>query len=155
MQNLINKLSFLSIENLKVKAALGIIGSTVIVQLGGWDQLLSALIAFMIIDYVSGLAVAICWKSSPKSDSGGFSSNSGMKGLIKKAVMLIMVYIAVKLEMVLGMQNGFVRNSIIVGLAVNELGSIGENFKIMGIPFLPELLDVIKTFKDLGNKKER
>ena len=42
----------------------GVIGSLIASQFGGWDAALSTLILFMAVDYITGLVVAgLAWKT--------------------------------------------------------------------------------------------
>ena len=54
--------------------------------LGGWDGLLYALIAFVIVDYVTGVMCAINDKS--------LSSSVGFKGICRKVLIFLLVGIA-------------------------------------------------------------
>ena len=49
--------------------SVGIVGSMIVSLLGGWDVPMQALIICMIIDYMSGLAVAGIFQKSKKSVS--------------------------------------------------------------------------------------
>lgn len=140
------------VKGIGIKTIFGVIGAFIVASLGGWDMALQTLISFMIIDYVSGLIVACVFKRSGKSLSGAFNSWAGLQGLIKKVIMLLMVYIAIRLELVTGLQNGVIRNTLIIGLIVNELGSIGENFGIMGVPFPSVITNAIDVLR--GNKED-
>ena len=48
----------------------GVIGSLIASQFGGWDAALSTLILFMAVDYITGLVVAGVFHASPKTKSG-------------------------------------------------------------------------------------
>ena len=43
----------------------GVIGSLIASQFGGWDAALSTLILFMAVDYITGLVVAGVFLASP------------------------------------------------------------------------------------------
>ena len=118
-------------------AVIGVIGGVAMRFLGGWDYALRALVILMIVDYITGLIVAIFFKKSRKSKSGALESIAGFKGLIKKTVMLVMVLIAVQLDAIIGWE--FMRHAVIIALISNELISIVENAGLMGVP-IPETL---------------
>ena len=72
----------------------GIVGGFLCKMFGGYDILLKALIAFIILDYITGVLKAIYTKT--------LSSETGFKGLIRKFLILIVVVVAVTIEGVLG-----------------------------------------------------
>ncbi|OHW62153.1 holin family protein [Andreesenia angusta] len=109
----------------------GIIGSAIAHSLGGWDKALATLALFMAVDYVTGFILAIVFKKSPKTESGGASSKVGFKGLCKKGVMLLIVLVAHGLDSVVG--SDFIRDGVIIAFIVNETLSIIENAGQMGL----------------------
>ncbi len=72
----------------------GIVGGFLCKMFGGYDILLKALIAFIVLDYITGVLKAIYTKT--------VSSETGFKGLIRKFLILIVVVVAVTIEGVLG-----------------------------------------------------
>ena len=64
--------------------AIGLLGGSLGQLFGGFDTLFWALLTCSIIDYFSGGAVAIIFKNSPKTETGGAKSRIGFKGLVKK-----------------------------------------------------------------------
>ena len=65
--------------------SVGIVGSMIISLLGRWDAPMKALIICMIIDYLSGLAVAGVFHASKKSENGALKSSSGLKDYVVNA----------------------------------------------------------------------
>lgn len=116
---------------------LGAIGSYIAMMLGGWDMGLQTLIAFMAIDYISGLTLAGVFKKSKKSESGGLSSHCSWRGLVKKGMMLLIVYIGHRLDLYLELD--FIRTATVIAFISNELISVIENMGLMGIP-LPKVI---------------
>lgn len=131
------------------KTTIGIAGSALIWAFGKWDTALQTLIVFMAIDYFSGLAIALVWKKSPKTKTGGLNSTVGFKGIIRKVLVLCMVLAANLLDRVTG--SNFVRDAVIIAYIVNEAVSIIENAGIMGVPIPKVIVDCIDTLK---NKEE-
>lgn len=115
----------------------GLCGSFIATLFGGWSEGMTTLLIFMIIDYISGLAVAGVFKKSKKTDSGALESRAGWKGLCKKMMTLIFVLIGYRLDLALGMD--IIQNAVIIGFMTNELISIVENAGLMGLP-LPTIL---------------
>ena len=118
-------------------AGIGMIGGLIASAFGGWDAGLITLVIFMAIDYTSGLIVAGIFHKSKKSKSGALESNAGWKGLAKKAMTLLFVLIAYRLDIIIG--TNYIRDAVIIGFVANELISIIENAGLMGIP-LPEVV---------------
>ena len=130
----------------------GLVSGCVALALGGWDTGLHALIAFMAIDYISGLIVAGVFKKSRKSKSGALNSHSAWKGLIKKGMQLLMVYISVLLDAAVGTE--FIRTAVIFALMANELLSIMENAGLMGIPWPPMLRKALDILYEKGDNQD-
>lgn len=129
--------------------ATGIIGGLIAAAIGGVDGLAKALLWFMIFDYVSGWLVATVFHKSPKTESGGYASNIGLKGLVRKAMMFGVVCMAETMDGVLGV--AYLRDATIIGFMVNEIMSIFENLGLMGLkmpkPF-QAALDVLAAKAD-------
>lgn len=128
--------------------SIGAIGSVIASIFGGWDAALSTLIFFMAIDYVTGLLVAGVFHSSPKSENGALESKAGFKGLIRKGLILVIIFVACRLDIMLGVS--YIRDAACIAFIVNELISMVENFGLMGVPF-PE--PIIKAIEILQKKK--
>ena len=121
---------------------------------GGWDKLIIALITCSIIDYLSGGAVAIVFKNSPKTETGGAQSNVGFKGLVKKFFIYLIIVVIVQIDTVVG-SNGFIRNAVIIGFMVNEVLSIVENAGLMGIPMPDTVKNAIDILKSKSQNVEK
>lgn len=133
-------------------AVLAVCGSAIAQALGGWDMALKVLIGFMIADYITGLLVAALWHKSNKSKTGAMESNACFKGLVKKGMILLMVWVAAMLDRVTG--SDFVRTAVCLFYIANEGLSILENTAIMGVPypnFIKNMLDVMRKQGDEGN----
>lgn len=111
---------------------------------GELDGLLYALIAFMTIDYVTGLVVAWIRKE--------LSSEIGFKGIAKKVFILALVAIGHILDVhVLG--GGAVCRSAVIGFYIaNEGISILENAGNIGLPLPKKLIDVLQQLKSKEEK---
>ncbi len=106
---------------------------------------LQTLLAFMVIDYITGFVIAWKFKESPKTDDGGLSSNVGFKGICKKGTMLLIVYMAYRLDLLGG--TNIAKNTVIAFFTMNEGLSINENAKIMGINIPEYVVDIIKNIR--------
>jgi toxin secretion/phage lysis holin len=102
--------------------------------LGGYDGFIYALVVFVVIDYITGIMLAICDKK--------ISSKIGFKGIFKKVLIFILVGMAnlVDCEII---QNGeTIRDMVIFFYLSNEGISIIENSVKIGLP-VPEKLKSI------------
>lgn len=134
-----------------INTVLGIIGATFIKLLGGWDVSLQTLIGFMGTDYTTGIIVAGIFHKSTKTEGGALSSAAGLRGLFKKGGMLVLVYIACRLDMLVGAH--YIRNAVVIALVANETVSITENLGLMGVPIPDIITKAIETLKKKENEK--
>ena len=112
--------------------------------IGGWSEDLTTLLIFMGADFVLGLLIAAFWKKSNKSENGALSSYSAWKGLCRKGVSLLIVLIAYRLDVTLGVD--YIRTAVVLAFIANEGISILENVGIMGVKYpeaLKKALDVL------------
>ena len=130
---------------ISVITIIGTAGSMIATAFGGWNMGLQALVAFMAIDYITGLIVAGVFKKSKKSASGKLESAAGFKGLCRKGAILLMVLVAVQLDRVIG--SNFIRNAVIIGYMANEALSIFENVSLMGVDINPFILKAATYLK--------
>lgn len=131
-----------------IMSVIGLIGGWLVNMFGGWDTAMIALCTFMAVDYITGLIIAGVFKKSPKSCNGGLESKAGIRGLVRKGTMLLIVLVSAQLDIMLG--STFVRSAVIIGFCANETISIIENAGLMGIP-IPEKL---KAAIAMLNEKE-
>ena len=112
--------------------------------LGGYDGFLYALIAFMIIDYITGVMCAILERK--------LSSDIGARGIFKKVLIFILVAVAHIIDSRIIGNGGAIRSAVIFFYASNEGISIIENAARIGLP-IPEKLK--KVMAQLGDKKKK
>ena len=132
-----------------VLGILAAMGGMVAQALGGWDEDLRMLCIIMAMDYITGIICALVWKKSPKSSDGSFNSRLSLKGLLRKAGMLLAVLIAYQLDSVAGTE--FIRTSAILFFIANDGLSVIENLGIMGLP-MPS--SIKNAFEILRKKSE-
>lgn len=133
-----------------VLAALAAVGSWIANSLGGWDASLQVLIALMVADYITGVLVAAVWHKSSKSSSGTLNSVAGFKGILKKCMILMLVWIGVLLDQALG--SAYARTAVVLFFVGNEGISLLENLGLMGVPFPAFLLRALEALRDQGDK---
>lgn len=102
---------------------------------GQLDGLLKALIVFMVLDYATGIIVAVKRKT--------LSSEVGFKGIAKKIMIMALVIVGHVLDAhVIG--GGAVCRSAVIGFYIaNEGISILENAANIGLPLPKKLVDVL------------
>lgn len=126
--------------------AAGFLGGAAAALFGGWDLGLQVLLGFMAVDYVTGLIVAGVFHSSEKSETGGLQSAAGWRGLLRKGVTLLIVYVSCQLDRL--MNTSFIRDGVLIAYTANELLSIVENAGLMGVPIPGAIRRAIDILKD-------
>lgn len=108
--------------------------------IGGLDGFLYALIAFVVIDYLTGLLAAGVQKK--------LSSEVGFKGIAKKIAIFLLVGIANIIDVDV-IQNGTaLRTAVIFFYLSNEGLSILENAENIGLPIPEKLKTMLAQLKD-------
>ena len=133
-----------------VLAALAAVGSWIANSLGGWDASMQVLVALMVADYLTGVLVAAVWHRSSKSSSGTLNSVAGFKGILKKCMILMLVWIGVLLDQALG--SAYARTAVVLFFVGNEGISLLENLGLMGVPFPAFLKRALEALRDQGDK---
>lgn len=129
-----------------ILAALGAFGSGIVAVLwGGWSQPMTVLCILMGLDYISGVVVALVFHASPKTQSGGASSLIGMKGLLRKLFLILIVAAAYQIDRIIG--TNYLRDAVAIAFIANEALSLVENAGLMGIPIPKALLKGIDVLK--------
>lgn len=103
--------------------------------LGGVDGFLYALIAFTIIDYITGVMCAIADKN--------LSSGVGFKGICRKVLIFAMVGIGNIIDVQVLGTPGVLRTAVIFFYLSNEGVSILENSAHLGLPVPDKLKDIL------------
>lgn len=114
--------------------------------LGGMDGFLYALIAFAVIDYLTGVMCAIADKT--------LSSAVGFKGICRKVLIFAMVGIGNIIDVnVLG-QPGVIRTAVIFFYLSNEGVSLLENAAHLGLPVPDKLKEVLEQLHKRGGDQD-
>lgn len=135
-----------------VLTIIGFIGSFASYLFGGFDKLLIALVIFMIIDFLSGLILAIVFKNSSKTKNGRASSEAGIRGLAKKIFILFLVTVATQLDLVLG--TSIVRDGVVIAFISMEGISILENATLAGLPVPRIIKNALEVLSKGEDKKD-
>lgn len=114
--------------------------------IGGCDGLLFTLIAFAVVDYVTGVMCAAVDKK--------LSSGVGFKGICRKVLIFIMVGIANILDVEIIGTGNVLRTAIIFFYISNEGVSLLENAAHLGLPVPQKLYEVLAQLHDRADKEE-
>lgn len=117
---------------------IAVVCTTLVYLLGGLDVALSCLLIAIVLDYVSGLIKAFVTKN--------LSSKIGVKGIIKKVSVLLIVMLAVLVDRVTG-ETGAIRTLVIYYFVANEGLSIIENLGQAGVPIPQSIKKALKVMK--------
>lgn len=114
--------------------------------LGGSDGLLFALIAFVVIDYITGVMCAISDKK--------LSSAVGFKGICKKVLNFALVGLGHILDTRVIGAGSVLRTAVIFFYLSNEGISLLENAAHLGLPVPKKLKDVLEQLHKRSEKED-
>ena len=112
--------------------------------LGGMDGFLYALIAFAVIDYITGVLCAISDKT--------LSSEVGFKGICRKVLIFTLVGIGNIVDVYVLGETGVLRTAVIFFYLSNEGVSLLENAAHLGLPIPERLKEVLEQLHDRAEK---
>ena len=135
MDNLLNYL----------KGVVAIVGTALTWLFGAWATALMVLVCFMVLDYCTGVIRAFINKE--------VSSDIGLKGIARKAVILIVLIVAVLLDRLLNTGTWVFRTIVCYFYIANEGISLLENCAGLGLPVPESIQNALVQLKD-GEKKE-
>ena len=115
--------------------------------LGGCDGLLYALIAFIVIDYITGVMCAIV--------NHDLSSEIGFKGISRKVLIFLLVGIANIVDVDVIGTGSVLRAAVCFFYISNEGLSILENAATLGLPIPEQLKKVLKQIKNRGGDEKQ
>lgn len=112
--------------------------------LGGCDGLLYALLAFVVIDYITGVMCAIADHT--------LSSAVGFKGICRKVLIFALVGIGHILDTQVIGSGSVLRTAVIFFYISNEGVSLVENAAHLGLPIPEKLKAVLEQLHDRSEK---
>lgn len=115
--------------------------------LGGCDGLLYALIAFVVIDYITGVMCAI--------SNHMLSSEVGFKGICRKVLIFLLVGIANILDIYVIGSGSALRTAVIFFYISNEGVSLLENAAHLGLPIPEKIKTVLEQLHDRAEREEK
>ena len=114
--------------------------------LGGCDGLLYALLAFVVIDYLTGIMCAI--------NDHTLSSEVGFRGICRKVLIFLLVGIANILDVNIIGSGSVLRTAVIFFYISNEGVSLMENAAHLGLPVPEKINAVLEQLHDRAEDKE-
>lgn len=114
--------------------------------LGGCDGLLYALIAFVVIDYLTGVMCAI--------NDRNLSSEVGFRGICRKVLIFLLVGIANILDVQVIGTGSVLRTAVIFFYISNEGVSLLENAARLGLPVPDAIKVVLEQLHDRSEEKK-
>lgn len=129
-----------------IQYASAVMGGFVGWFLGGFDGFLYALLAFVIIDYLTGIMVAVLEKK--------LSSEVGFRGIFKKVLIFCLVAIGHIIDTQVIKSGSVLRTAVIFFYLSNEGISVLENVALIGLPVPQKLKDVLGQLREEKNSEK-
>lgn len=123
-----------------IQTAFIALGGTLGWFLGGADGFLYALIAFVVIDYITGMMCAVADKK--------LSSKVGFKGICRKVIIFLLVGVANLLDVYV------LRTAVIFFYLSNEGLSLLENGAHLGLPIPEKIKNVLAQLHHRSEKED-
>lgn len=127
--------------------AISVLGTVLTYLFCSWDKALIALIVFMVLDYVTGVLNGWYHKK--------LSSNTGLHGLARKGIILVVLIVANVLDRLLNNGTWVFRSLVCYFYIANEGLSIIENCAYMGLPIPSKVKDALIQLKGDGNNENK
>ena len=112
--------------------------------LGGCDGLILALLAFVVIDYITGVMCAI--------SNHTLSSEVGFKGICRKVLIFLLMGIANILDIHVIGSGSALRTAVIFFYISNEGVSLLENAAHLGLPIPEKIKTVLEQLHDRAER---
>ena len=129
-----------------IRLTIAMVGGFIGGIMGGFDGLIYSLIAFVLIDYLTGVMAAIVDRQ--------LSSEIGFKGIFKKVSIFMLVAVGHIIDSKLLGSGTALRTAIILFYTSNEGISILENAARMGLPIPKKVKSVLEQLKKDGDEDE-
>ena len=129
-----------------IQLAFAAVGGWLGYFLGGCDGLLYALIAFVAIDYITGVMCAVSDKT--------LSSEVGFKGICRKVLIFLLVGIGNIIDVQVLGSPGVLRTAVIFFYLSNEGVSLLENAAHLGLPVPDAIKTVLEQLHDRADGEE-
>ena len=142
----------------KTVEAIAALSGAAVSFLCGLPPILWVLLAVMTLDYLTGILCALAGHS-PKTAHGGLASGEAFRGLMKKALILLVVLFAYLVDRAVAL-SAAVEFSAVAGATclwfmASEGMSILENAAVLGVPIPQILLSALELFKARGDSPDK
>jgi len=122
-----------------------VFGGALSFLIGGWGLLLTVLLVFNILDFLTGMA----------ANWGAINSKRGYQGIIKKGMMWVWIVVANLIYLVL-LDQGFsigqiIPDAVAILFILNEIVSLGENSAKLGL----DMPGPVKRALEIFNNQEK
>ena len=132
-------------------------GGAVLAFITGLPVIIWILIGVMSLDYITGIMCGLMGKS-PKTETGGLSSKAAFEGLLKKALILMVVGLAALVDMAISSAASIemvaVTGACCLWFVASEGLSVLENAAAMGVPIPKILLKALEIMRKQGQGQE-
>lgn len=128
---------------------------------GGFDNLILSLAIMMAVDFLTGIMVGAKngYEQSRRFNltgvteavKVGVSSKKAFQGLMKKTAMLLAVIVAVRIDMIMGSERGFLRDAMIMFFIGTEGISFIENLGKLGVTLPKQFTETFAQLTQKGN----
>ena len=129
-----------------IQAVFAAVGGWLGYFLGGCDGLLYALLAFVVLDYITGIMCAVVDQK--------LSSAVGFRGICRKVLIFALVGIGHLLDTQVIGSGSVLRTAVIFFYISNEGLSLVENAAYFGLPIPSKLHKVLEQLHDRSEEEE-
>ena len=131
-------------ERFSINTVIAILATIFTWLFGAWDTAVAVLVTFMSLDYATGWVKGYVLKI--------LSSDVGLKGIARKAVIFVVLIVAVLLDRLVGNEQWIFRTLICYFYIANEGLSILENCSQIGLPIPNKIKEALVQLKEGGKK---
>ena len=124
-----------------IKSIFAALGGFFAYLFGPWDALIIVLVAFVVMDYITGFISA--------ASQGKLDSSVGFKGLAKKVMIFALVAVGSLLDKVIPAANNAIRAAVCMFYIANEGLSVLENAGALGLPLPKTLKNWLVKLKEI------
>jgi len=130
----------------KIFVALGAGIGALISYVDLWSAQVWTLGSRMIIDFVVGTLMPLLFGKSKKSKAGKLESYACRRGIVKKCVMFLMIYVSWLLSRATNVT--FLPDAVCTAFIVSEVISILEHASVLGVPIPRVLLRALSVINE-------
>jgi len=132
---------------MSIKGGFTALAAGIAVIFGKWDNIMTALVIMMAVDYITGVTAAAI---EHKLDSA-----TGLKGIAKKLLIFLLVTAAAVMDTMTGLSNHALRATAALFYIGNEGVSILENLGRAGVPIPSSLSSLFQRLKTENSESEK